>query len=331
MSVVHLTHNDLDAAGSDAVCRMVFGSEILTLFSSVNRFGWLVGQIGRCNGKGDRLIISDLGYQKGIEDQIRRVHAAGWKIEWYDHHKWTDEEKERILPFVVSLTVDTSVCATGVIYASFAKGNTTAEEVARVVCDYDLWKHEDPRSAVLGAVTSKKEYFELIRDKFSEGIIVDEDISRIYASIELEKNACIKKSIRHVKMFRGKYVIAVMPAYGYPSETAAEARKELGCNMELLVFDTGKFSLRSVAPVSHLIARQFNGGGHPNASGGSFAYGWKERLMLKLLGRVSCAGEFAEAAEAVGCLSPDRCTPDFHHPETPHDHGHPPVPAKNAK
>lgn len=297
--VVHLTHNDLDAAGSDAVCRMVFGPEILTLFSSVNRFGWFVGQVGGCNGKGDRLIISDLGYQKGIEDQIRKAHAAGWKIEWYDHHKWTEEEKKRVLPFVVSLTVDTSVCATGVVCASFVKGNPAAAEIARVVCDYDLWKHEDPRSAVLGMVTSKREYLELIRDKLSGGIIIDDEVSRIFAGIEREKNACMKKSIRHAKVFRGKYVIAVMPAYGYPSETAAEARKELGCDMELLVFDTGKFSLRSVAPVSHLIARQFNGGGHPNASGGSFAYGWKEKWMLKLFGRVACAGEFAEAAEAV--------------------------------
>lgn len=297
--VVHLTHNDLDAAGSDAVCRMMFGTEILTLFSSVNRFGWFVGQVGGCNGKGDRLIISDLGYQKGIEDQIRKAHAAGWKIEWYDHHKWTEEEMERVRPFVISLTVDTSVCATGVIYRAFAQGNSSAFEVARVVCDYDLWKHEDPRSAVLGMVTSKREYLELVRNKLTEGIIIDDEISQIFADIERDKNACMQKSIRHAKIFRGKYTIAVMPAYGYPSETAAEARKELGCDMELLVFDTGKFSLRSVVPVSHLIAKQFNGGGHPNASGGSFAYGWKEKWMLKLFGRVSCAKEFAKTAELV--------------------------------
>lgn len=298
-NIVHLTHNDLDAAGSDAVCRMAFGPEILTLFSSVNRFGWFAAQVGGCNGKGDTLIISDLGYQKGIEDQIRKIHAAGWKIQWYDHHRWTGEEMERIRPFVVSLTVDTSVCATGVVCRAFAKQNASAAEVARVVCDYDLWKHEDPRSAVLGMVASKREHLERVRDKFAEGVLIDEEISQIFAGIERDKNACMKKSLRHAKMFSGKYTIAVMPAYGYPSETAAEARKVLGCDMELLVFDTGKFSLRSVAPVSHLIARQFHGGGHPNASGGSFSYGWKEKWMLKLFGRVAHAKEFAEAAEAV--------------------------------
>lgn len=298
-NIVHLTHNDLDAAGSDAICRMVFGTEILTLFSSVNRFGWFLSQVSGCNGKEDTLIISDLGYQNGIEDQIRKVHAAGWKIQWYDHHKWTKEEMNRVRPFVVSLTVDTASCATGVVCREFAKENAEVVEIARVVCDYDLWKHEDPRSAVLGIVTSKRENLERIRDKLSQGIIIDDEVSQIFSGMEQDKNACMKKSIRHAKIFHGKYTIAVMPAYGYPSETAAEARKELGCDMELLVFDTGKFSLRSVAPVSHLIARQFNGGGHPNASGGSFSYGWKEMWTLKLFGRVACAKEFAAAAEAV--------------------------------
>jgi oligoribonuclease NrnB/cAMP/cGMP phosphodiesterase (DHH superfamily) len=296
---VHLTHNDLDAVGSDAICRMIFGPKIFTLFSSVNRFSWLVGQVGVCNGKGDRLIISDLGYQKGIEDQIRRAHVAGWKIEWYDHHKWTEEEVGRIQPFVMSLVVDTSICTTGMIYRRFAKGNATAAEIVRVVCDYDLWKHEDPRSEVLGIVASKREYLELIRDKLAEGVIIDDEISQIFVNIERDKNACMRRSIRHAKVFRGKYVIAVMPAYGYPSEIAAEARKELGCDIELLVFDTGKFSLRSTAPVSHLIARQFNGGGHPNASGGSFVYGWKEKWMLRVFGWVACTKEFIEVAETM--------------------------------
>ena len=298
-NIVHLTHNDLDAAGSDAICRMVHGNDIITLFSSVNRFGWFVSQVGGCNGKEDTLLISDLGYQNGIEDQIRKVHAAGWKIQWYDHHKWTDEETNRIRPFVVSLTIDTGRCATGVVAEALAQKNPTATEIARVVCDYDLWKHEDPRSAVLGMVTSKRENLELIRDKFVKGIIIDEEVEKIFEGIERDKNACIKKSIRHAKIFRGKYIIAVMPAYGYPSETAAAARKELGCDMELLVFDNGKFSLRSVAPVSHLIAKRFNGGGHPNASGGSFTYGWKEKWMLKLFGRVSCAKEFVQTAETI--------------------------------
>jgi oligoribonuclease NrnB/cAMP/cGMP phosphodiesterase (DHH superfamily) len=298
-NVVHLTHNDLDAAGSDAIFRMVLDQKIFTLFSSINRFSWFVGKVSECNGGGDRLIISDLGYQKGIEDQIHKAQMAGWKIEWYDHHRWTEEEMKRVQPFVVSLTVDTSACATGMICREFAKWNAVAVKITRVVCDYDMWRHEDPRSAVLGMITSKRKYLELIRDKFVDGIIIDDEVLQIFADIEKDKNACMRKSIQHAKVFRGKYIIAVMPAYGYPSETAAEARKEFECDMELLVFETGKFSLRSVAPVSHEIARQFNGGGHPNASGGNFVYGWKEKWMLKLFGQVAYAKRFVEIVEMM--------------------------------
>ena len=296
-NVVHLTHNDLDAAGSDAVCRMVFGDEIVTLFSSVNRFEWFLAQVSGCNGKGDTLVISDLGYQKGIEDKVRKAHAAGWNIRWFDHHKWTEEEKQRVMPFVESLTVDTSRCATGVLYHALQPNQPYAEEVARVVCDYDLWKHEDPRSAILGIVTSGSSNLKLIRDKLTAGIIVDSEVQQIFDRIEKEKNRCIKKSLKAAKIHQGKYKIVVMPSYGYPSETAAEVRKILQSEIELLVFDNGKFSLRSVPEISHLIAREFSGGGHPNASGGNLGYGWKEKMLFKLFRRVSKQKEFLAAAE----------------------------------
>ena len=296
-NVVHLTHNDLDAAGSDAICRMVFGGEILTLFSSVNRFDWFLAQVAGCNGKGDTLIISDLGYQKGIEDKAKKARAAGWNIRWFDHHKWTDEEKERVMPYVESLTVDTSRCATGVLCASLKPEHPSAEEVARVVCDYDLWKHEDPRSAVLGMVTSGSSNLKLIRDKLTQGIIMDAEVQEIFERIEREKNRCIKKSLKAAKVYDGKYRIVIMPSSGYPSETAAEVRKILNTDIELLVFDNGKFSLRSVPEISHLIAREFHGGGHPNASGGNLDYGWKEKLLYKLFRRVSKQKAFLEAAE----------------------------------
>jgi len=296
-NIVHLTHNDLDAAGSDAICRMSFGDEILTFFSSVNRFDWFLSQIAGCNGKEDTLIISDLGYQKDIEGYVKKAHAAGWKIQWYDHHKWTEEEMNRIRPYVTSLTVDTSCCATGVLYAALKPSAEGAEEVVRVVCDYDLWKKEDPRSSILGVITAGIDTLRLVRDKLEKGIIIDDEIQAIYDKIEKDQKRCMKKSIARAKITDGKYRIAIMPAYGYPSETAAEARKVLKTEIELLVFDNGKFSLRSVPPISHLIAREFNGGGHPNASGGNLKYRFKERILFKLFHKVSGQKEFIDAAE----------------------------------
>ncbi|HJJ39125.1 MAG TPA: phosphoesterase, partial [Methanocorpusculum sp.] len=236
--------------------------------------------------------ISDLGYQKDIEDKVRKVNAAGWKIHWFDHHRWTSEEEATIRQYVHSLIVDTSRCATGVLAVSLKPEVPFAEEVARVVCDYDLWMHEDKRSGVLGIVASGGLNLKLVRDKFVRGVIIDEGIEKIYEKIEREKNICMKKSIRRAKIYDGKYRAAIMPSYGYPSETAAEARKTLQTDIELLVFDNGKFSIRSKPDISHLIAREFHGGGHPNASGGNLGYGFKEKMLFKLFHKVSKQEEF---------------------------------------
>ncbi len=296
-TIVHLTHNDLDAAGSDAVVRMKYGNDILTFFSSVGKFGWFLGQIGNYNGAGKTLIISDLGYQHEIEEKVRKAHAVGWTIEWFDHHKWTAEEEEKIRQSVASLTVDTSRCATGVLACTLQPSQEYAGLVARIVCDYDLWKHEDKRSGVLGIVTSGSANLQFVRDKLLKGIIIDEEVSAIYTKIEADKNACIRKSIRRASVTEGKYRVAVMPCYGYPSETAAETRTKLNTDVELLVFDNGKFSLRSNPAISHLLAREFNGSGHPNASGGSFPYGFKEKILFRIFHKVSGKDTFLAATE----------------------------------
>ncbi|HJJ42474.1 MAG TPA: phosphoesterase [Methanocorpusculum sp.] len=297
--IVHLTHNDLDAAGSDAFCRMKYGEDVLTFFSSVGRYPWFLSQIASCAGKGDTLFITDLSYNKSAEDAVRKISAAGWKIIWLDHHKWTDEEKKKTASYIDTLIVDTSKCAAGIAYSYFKPENEKAAEIAKVVCDYDLWKHEDPRSAVLGIITSGNKNLRLVRDKFTDGIIIDDEIEQIYKKIESDKNRCIKKSRKHTKIYEGRYKIAVMPAYGYPSETAAENRKFFGSDIELLVFDNGKFSVRSVPDISHLIAKEFGGGGHPNAAGGSFTFKTIDKIRFKLLGRIRCADKFIEAAEKL--------------------------------
>jgi len=60
--VVHLTHNDLDAVGADAVHRMVYGTDgVFTIWSSVGKFTQLFTLVASCEGKDDLLSISDLG------------------------------------------------------------------------------------------------------------------------------------------------------------------------------------------------------------------------------------------------------------------------------
>ena len=296
--ILHLTHNDLDAAGADAVLRMKFG-KIATIFSSVGRYSSVLALIAGCEGRGDVLSISDLGYQKGVEAAVQAASGNGWKVEWRDHHRWTDTEKALVEPHCALLHIDTSVCATGVVARDIMPGDRTAAEVARVVCDYDLWKKEDPRSDVLGQVTQRRQHLTYVRNLLMQGKFTDRRIEGVYAEMKAEMDADIQASIRQAKIYGKKYTIAFAPLHGYPSETAHAIRDALGTDIEVIVSSNGRFSIRSVPPVSHLIAREFGGGGHPNAAGGTLPFTLLDRFLFWLFKRNRRFDDLVAVAEAI--------------------------------
>jgi oligoribonuclease NrnB/cAMP/cGMP phosphodiesterase (DHH superfamily) len=297
--VVHLTHNDLDAVGADAVHRMKFGTDdVFTIWCSVGKFALLFAIVASCEGKGDLLSISDLGYHSESESIAVKAKKNGWKVEWRDHHRWRDEEVRKVGQVVDLLHIDTSVCGTGIVVRDIAPENPVAEEVARVVCDYDLWKHMDPRSAVLGQVLQRKENRDHVRDCLIRGIFSDEHIEREYAGIKAEMETMMLQSLQHATFTGTKYRFVFAPLYGYPSETAHFIRNQKKTEIEVIIGKDGKFSIRSVPPISHLIARKFGGGGHPNAAGGSFNFTVIERFTWWLFRKSRHFDELVKVAEA---------------------------------
>ena len=299
-TVVHLTHNDLDAVGSDAIHRRVYG-DVFTVWSPVGKFLANLDAVAGSPGRGDLLSISDIGYQQGVEQRLAKARSNGWRIEWRDHHRWKDEEARAVDAKTSLLCIDTGTCATGIVARDLAAGDAVAAEIARVVCDYDLWKHQDPRSKMLGQVVMRKGYREYVRDNLVRGTIVDAKVESEYAGIVREMERDIRKSIRHTTIIEdGRYRIAFTPLYGYPSETAHAIRDELGTDIEVVVSGNGRISIRSVPPISHLIAREFSGGGHPHAAGGTFTFNLLDRLLFWLVKRNRHYRRLADAAESIG-------------------------------
>ena len=218
-------------------------------------------------------------------------------VEWRDHHRWRDEEVKKVEKVVDLLHIDTSVCGTGIVARDIAPDNPVAAEVARVVCDYDLWKHADPRSAVLGQVLQRKENRDHVRDCLVQGIFSDEQIEREYAEIKAEMESMMQRSLQKATFTGTKYRIAFAPLYGYPSETAHFIRDQKKTEIEVIIGKDGKFSIRSVPPISHLIAREFGGGGHPNAAGGSFNFTVIERFTWWLFKKSRHFDELVKVAE----------------------------------
>jgi len=271
---------------------------VFTIWSSVGKFARLFSLVASCKGKGDLLSISDLGYQKDTETIAGKARANGWNVEWRDHHRWREDEVKKVTREVSLLRLDTAVCACGIVARDLTPDNSVAAEVARVVCDYDLWKHTDPRSAVLGQVLQRKKNRDHVRDCLVAGIFSDQFIEQEYAEIKAEMDAMMHQSLRYATITGTKYRIAFAPLYGYPSETAHFIRNERKTDIEVIISKDGKFSLRSVPPVSHLIAREFGGGGHPNAAGGSFNFTVIERLAWWLFKKSRHFKEFVTIADA---------------------------------
>jgi len=105
------------------------------------------------------------------------------------------------------------------------------------------------------------------------------------------------RSLRQATFLGTKYRIAFAPLYGYPSETAHYIREKEKTDIEVIIGKDGKFSVRSVPPISHLIARELNGGGHPNAAGGSFNFTIIERFTWWLFKKSRHFAEFVSIAE----------------------------------
>jgi oligoribonuclease NrnB/cAMP/cGMP phosphodiesterase (DHH superfamily) len=297
--VVHLTHNDLDAAGCDAIHRMRHG-EVFTLWASVGNFPFLLSAFSDVKGGGDLLSITDLGYQAGVERWLKKAGEAGWRIEWRDHHRWEDREAGIVRPLVDRLVLDTGTCATGIVARDLAGGDARAAEVAGVVCDYDLWRNEDPRSMVLGRVLSKPGFREHVRDRLAEGVFTDARIEKEYAGLLAEMERDIGKSLRNTRILGQKYRIAFAPLYGYTNDTAARVRESFKSEIEVIVSSNGRFSIRSVPAISHLVARKFGGGGHPHASGGTFPFTLLDKLVFLLTRKSRYFGELVEVAESIG-------------------------------
>jgi oligoribonuclease NrnB/cAMP/cGMP phosphodiesterase (DHH superfamily) len=281
-NVVHVTHNDLDAVGADAVHRICHG-KILTFYCSIGFFPRVLDILGGTPGRGDTISISDLGFQKANERSLRKAKAAGWRIEWRDHHRWNESETSLVREIIDHLTVNTHTCACGICREELLPDNPLAQEIAHVVCDYDLWHHKDPRSKVLGLVLQRQRNRDHVRDCLMQGIFSDPGIEAEYASITDEMNRAMRRSLNHTVLRGARYKVAFAPGYGYPSETAAFLREELGTAIEVIISPSWRFSIRSVPPISHLIAREFGGGGHPNAAGGTFHFTLLEKLRYLIL------------------------------------------------
>jgi len=279
--VVHLTHTDLDAVCCDALFRRKYGN-VFTIFSSVQDYSSYTELLAKAEKTTNlTLCLSDLGGNTSALEVIVRLKSKGWRVEWRDHHVWDERLLGDIKSVIDYLRVDRELCGCEIVYTDLLDGDLIAKEIAAIGRDRDFWINSDQRSEVLSTAIIDDKSREQIALKLSRGTFADAQIEAMYALQIGRKSEAISKAIQK-SVLLGR--TAVTTSNGYTSDVAARLRDKYHSTTEIILRRNGVFSVRTVAPVSNLIAMLFNGGGHPHAAGGNLCFTRRDQIGFRLFG-----------------------------------------------
>jgi len=277
---LHLTHKGcMDGALSDFLVRRAYGpGAVDSLFIDPTETAEVLRKLSEVPGRARDLVVSDLSFQKGqdaeIAESLRALEEGGWRIQWRDHHhkQWEGANLDA-LEAHARLTVDfaSAECGASLVQKALLPNDEQAKALAEVVRDHDLWLRKDPRSAMLADA-----FYEMGGYKFQKAL--EENPSpENPVFLEAAKKARARKEkllelgLRKAKLHReGGATVAILYGYFPTNELLHGLYDRQGADIGILIKPTGSMSLRSRKGMEccHLVAQQFGGGGHPNASGG---------------------------------------------------------------
>lgn len=259
-----------------------------------------------------KLLIADLSLDPEHYDDIvatcAALHEGGWHIEWRDHHhkQWEGLDLSRLEEHVEVLDVNDDATESGasLMQQAIAKKDRFAKKLAETIRDRDLWWNKTPDSETLEfAINHMGEdaFTQHMLERKARDAVVD-DVIQAAADAERamveEHTKILLDDAMYYEADNGDKVGVV---FGWLPKNVGLHRllQKKKVRVAVNVRPNGKMSLRSRkdAPVTHLVARRFKGGGHPNASGGDLGLsGLGLRWYLLRRGRVSRTQEVAKAA-----------------------------------
>ncbi len=298
-----VTHTDLDGIGSAATLLRVYGRrpgrDATVAFTEPYELHEVLRGLGEYVERGDLLAITDLGLNEDtrgpVLDAIKSIVSRGARVEWYDHHVWSEADAASLSRLGVEIYVDRTTCATGVVarYAAGGRGSadTFLGELVDAVCSADLWRWTNSLSAKLfraaGSREAGNEWRVKVLEKFLDGILWDEELERRleeYVNAELANMREILKTVYTLEAGRARIAVAYKEN-GPPANSIVGAllTSRYKADIAAIVRPNGVISLRSRKVNVQRIAVKLGGGGHPRAAGAKI----RIPLLVRLLGRLT--------------------------------------------
>lgn len=275
--VVVVTDPDADGLACAAVVRAVHGDAAVVPTGPHNLEDGLE-RAAEYSEKGATVYVCDLcpdryGY---VQDELERLVSHASAVHWYDHHQWTDDAREKVAAAGVDLVVGESEeeCTADVAVRSIG-GDVPRRlaELAAVTRDHDLWLKEDPRSDDLADYSHWAGDEEYVETVLEHGPDLPQDVLDFLAEERVEKAELVEKATDRAELLTltaGGEEVTVGVTYGRCSQNeVAENLREQGADAAVVVKPAGSASIRGSDGFArcHEVARQVNGGGHPQAAG----------------------------------------------------------------
>jgi hypothetical protein len=272
----------LDGVGAAIVTLRALGPDnVGVAYVQPGDMAHVLAHFAKAPGKGRRFLIADLSLQPdqydSIVDSCAKLAANDWVIEWRDHHhkQWEGLDLTRLGKHLAALQVNADATESGASLQqqALAPDDAFLRRLAETVRDRDLWWNKTPDSETLEFALSElgtKEFTQHFLDA-DPGSPVAGPTIQAAAQREKDAQAGAKGKLLSEARYWGEGSTKVGVVYGWlPKNTGLhDLLEDHGCQVAINVRPNGKVSLRSrkAATVCHLIAKEFHGGGHPNASG----------------------------------------------------------------
>lgn len=302
----------LDGTGSVIVAKRAFGDGVGVLYIQPSHVLENLRRVAELDARGRTLIVADLSLDPRDYDAIvaacAKLHGAGWTIEWLDHHhkQWEGLDLDRLRKHVAFLQVNDDATESGasLMQQRFAPKDAFAKKLAETIRDRDLWWNKNPDSETLEyAITWMGE------DNFANHMIAKTGRNKVVdatvAAAADEQRKLVEEQagvlLGEVREYTASSGDKLGIVYGWLPKNVGLHRvlERDSVRVAINIRPGGTMSLRSEPdwPVCQMVATQFNGGGHPNASGGKLRMGRLESWWyVRRRGQTKLVDQLADAA-----------------------------------
>ena len=209
---VIVSHGDIDGIAGAAIIiryltlkKRIKEEKIKVMFTGPSI---LLQTLKKIKIKNAYIFITDLSINKTTKEeiiqQIIKLKTDKNRIYWIDHHKWNEDDIEKIRVNIDELIIKKTPSATRVVYERLMKEDQISKRIAEYADDIDSLTDKLEESFVLRVLSCKKEWRKRLLKKFIRGPIIDEEIKKEAKKIRnLMKNE-LNKAIKKIKIKKTK-------------------------------------------------------------------------------------------------------------------------------